>query len=87
MNKCFLLNPEKMALIRAVIFEKNLKPFNSNALLFQKNDVIVSKAIGQHLVKLVSATICKQNCLKKLSKLKTIAKTDLYWFLVYSSVR
>jgi len=36
-NKCFLLNPEKKAQIRLVIFEKN-------ALLIPKNDVTDPKA-------------------------------------------
>jgi len=40
MKKRFLLNPEKMAQIRLVVFEKNTK----NALLIQKNDVTEPKA-------------------------------------------
>jgi len=40
MSKCFLLNPEKnLAKIRAVVFEKNLKTANSEALHFRKYDV------------------------------------------------
>jgi len=45
MNKCFLLDPEKNLLqISAVIFEKNVKPLNPDALQFRKNDVTVPQA-------------------------------------------
>jgi len=40
MNKCFLLNPEKKAQIRLVVFEENVK----NAPLILKNDVAEPKA-------------------------------------------
>jgi len=44
-NKYFLLNPEKnLAHIRHVIFEKNAKTANSDALLFRKNFVTEPKA-------------------------------------------
>jgi len=36
-DKCFLLNPEKkLVQIRAVVFGKNVKPINSNAIQCQK---------------------------------------------------
>jgi len=40
MNKCFLLNPEKLTQIRLVVFEKHTK----NAILHSKNDVTEPKA-------------------------------------------
>jgi len=45
LNKCFLLNPEKnLAQIRLIVFEKNVKPLNSDELQFQKNNVTEPKA-------------------------------------------
>jgi len=42
MNKCFLLNPEKiLTQLRLVIFEKNAK---TDALQFRKNDFTELKA-------------------------------------------
>jgi len=39
MNKCFLLNPEKkIAQICLVVFKKNAKTANSDALLYSKNN-------------------------------------------------
>jgi len=40
MSTCFLLNHEKnLAKIRAVVFVKNVKPFNSDARQIRKIDV------------------------------------------------
>jgi len=45
MNKYFLPNPEKkLAQIRPVVFEKNAKTANSDALQFRKNGVTEPKA-------------------------------------------
>jgi len=44
-NKCFLLKPEKnFAQICLVVFAKNAKTVNPDALQFRKNDVTEPKA-------------------------------------------
>jgi len=43
-NKCFLLNPKKdLAQVRLVVFEKNAKTANSDALQFRKSDITKPK--------------------------------------------
>jgi len=44
MSKCFLNSGKKLAKVHAVIFAKNVKPLNSDALYFRKNDVTEPKA-------------------------------------------